>query len=143
KASVVAKLAAAPYAADFRRVFGDRIFDDVEGAYLAMSLAIQRYEREDVEFNALSSKYDAFLRGQATLTDQELRGLALFNAPDKGNCAACHPSARGSDGAPPLLTDFTYDNLGVPRNPAILANADPDYFDLGMCGPDRTDLANR
>ena len=141
KASVVAKLAAAPYAADFRRVFGDRIFDDVEGAYLAMSLAIQQYEREDVEFNALSSKYDAFLRGQATLTDQELRGLALFNAPDKGNCAACHPSARGSDGAPPLFTDFSYDNLGVPRNPEIARNADPATFDLGLC--ERADLAQR
>jgi cytochrome c peroxidase len=30
--------------------------------------------------------------------------------------------------------------LGVPRNPAIPANADPAYFDLGLCGPVRTDL---
>jgi cytochrome c peroxidase len=141
KASVVAKLAAGPYAAEFRRVFGDRVFDDVEGAYQRMTLAIQQYEREDVEFNAFSSKYDAFLRGQATLTDQEQRGLALFNAPDKGNCAACHPSARGSDGSPPLFTDFTYDNLGVPRNAEIDRNVDPAYFDLGLC--QRADLIGR
>jgi cytochrome c peroxidase len=141
KASVVARLAAAPYAAEFRRVFGDRVFDDVDGAYQRMTLAIQQYEREDVEFNAFSSKYDAFLRGEATLSDQELRGLALFNAPAKGNCAACHPSARGSDGSPPLFTDFTYDNLGVPRNPEIDRNADPAYFDLGLC--QRADLAQR
>ena len=141
KASVVVKLAAAPYAAEFRRVFGDRVFDDVDGAYQRMTLAIQQYEREDVEFNAFSSKYDAFLRGQAALSDQELRGLALFNAPAKGNCAACHPSARGSDGSPPLFTDFTYDNLGVPRNPEIDRNADPAYFDLGLC--QRVDLAQR
>jgi len=141
KASVIAKLAAAPYATEFRRVFGDRVFDDVEGAYQRMTLAIQQYEREDVEFNAFSSKYDAFLRGQATLGDQELRGLALFNAPDKGNCAACHPSARGSDGSPPLFTDFSYDNLGVPRNPEIDRNADPAYFDLGLC--QRADLTAR
>ena len=141
KASVVVKLAAAPYAAEFRRVFGDRVFDDVDGAYQRMTLAIQQYEREDVEFNAFSSKYDAFLRGQATLGDQELRGLALFNAPDKGNCAACHPSARGSDGSPPLFADFSYDNLGVPRNPEIDRNADPAYFDLGLC--QRADLTAR
>jgi len=141
KASVVAKLAAAPYADEFRKVFGADVFADVEGAYLRMSLAVQQYEREDVEFNAYSSKYDAFLRGQAALSDQELRGLALFNAPGKGNCAACHPSARGTDGAPPLFTDFSYDNLGVPRNPEILRNADSTYFDLGLC--QRADLAPR
>jgi cytochrome c peroxidase len=42
-----------------------------------------------------------------------------------------------------VFTDYTYDNLGVPRNPDIPANADPGYFDLGLCGPDRTDLAYR
>jgi cytochrome c peroxidase len=31
----------------------------------------------------------------------------------------------------------------VPRNPDISANQDPSYFDLGLCGPFRTDLANR
>jgi len=70
--------------------------------------------------------------------------LALFNDPDKGNCASCHTSTKGADGSHPLFTDFTYDNLGVPRNPEILANADPTYFDLGLCGRDglrdRTDL---
>jgi cytochrome c peroxidase len=141
KASVVAKLAAAPYADEFRKVFGPDVFADTEGAYLRISLAAQQYEREDVEFNAYGSKYDAFLRGQAALTDQELRGLALFNAPGKGNCAACHPSARGADGASPLFTDFSYDNLGVPRNPEILRNADPSYFDLGLC--QRADLVAR
>ena len=139
KAAVVAKLAAAPYADDFRRLFGATIFSDVEGAYLRLSLAVQQYEREDVEFNAYSSKYDAFLRGTAALSDQELRGLALYNSPTKGNCAGCHPSARGADGSPPLFTDFTYDNLGLPRNPELQRNADPAYFDLGLC--QRADLA--
>jgi cytochrome c peroxidase len=140
KASVVAKLAAAPYAEEFKRVFGANVFADVEGAYLRLSLAVQQYEREDVEFNAYSSKYDAFLRGRAALSDAELRGLALFNSPTKGNCAACHPSAR-ADGAPPIFTDFSYDNLGLPRNPEIERNADPAYFDLGLC--QRADLAER
>ncbi len=141
KAAVIARLAAAPYAADFRKVFGAAIFDDVEGAYQRLSLAVQQYEREDAEFNAYSSKFDAFLRGQAVLSAPEARGLALFNAPTKGNCAACHPSARGPDGAPPLFTDFSYDALGVPRNPELERNADPSYYDLGLC--QRADLAGR
>ena len=111
KASVVAKLAAATYAAEFKAVYGAGIFSDVEGAYQRMTLAIQSYEKEDSEFNAYTSKYDAFLRGSATLTAEELRGLAFFNSPTKGNCAGCHPSAKGADGSLPLFTDFTYDNL--------------------------------
>lgn len=141
KASVVAKVAAGPYAADFKMLFGPDVFSDVDGAYLRISLAVQQYEREDREFNAYSSKYDAFLRGAATLSDQEMRGLALYNSPTKGNCAACHPSQRGADGALPLFTDFTYDNLGLPRNPELQRNADPTYYDLGLC--QRADLRAR
>ncbi len=140
-AEVVARLAAAPYAPDFLALFGAGALDDVEGAFLRLTLALQQYQREDVAFRPFTSKYDAFLRGQATLSPRELRGLALFNAPSKGNCAACHPSAAGPDGAPPLFTDFSYDALGVPRNPAIAANADPGHFDLGLC--QRPDLADR
>jgi cytochrome c peroxidase len=141
QAAVVARLAAAPYAADFEAVFGADALADPAQAYQRMTLAIQAYEREDSEFNAFTSKYDAFLDGRATLTDQEMRGLAWFNSPAKGNCAACHPSAPGADGSPPLFTDFSYDNLGVPRNLEIAANADPAHFDLGLC--QRPDLATR
>jgi cytochrome c peroxidase len=77
------------------------------------------------------------------LSPGELRGLALFEDPDTGNCAACHPSRPGADGSPPLFTDFTYDNVGLPRNARIAANADPAFFDLGLCGPLRKDLAAR
>ncbi|MBI1752616.1 MAG: c-type cytochrome [Acidobacteria bacterium] len=143
KASVVAKLAEAPYAADFKQVFGAGIFGDVERAYLCMTLAIQRYELEDAEFHPFDSKYDAFLAGKAVLSPQEKRGLALFNSPAKGNCAACHPSARGADGAPPMFTDFTYDVLGVPRNPELKDNADPASFDLGLAARAAGDLADR
>jgi len=146
KAAVVQRLSQASYADEFRRVFGADIFADAETAYDRMTFAIAQYEKEDDEFAEFSSKYDAFVRGQTTLTAQELRGLALFNDPTKGNCAGCHPSARGADGSLPLFTDFTYDNLGVPRNPELQANADPARFDLGLCArPDgsmsaRTDL---
>jgi cytochrome c peroxidase len=142
-AGLSAKLRAASYAAEFRRVFGDTIFDDPDAAFDRARIALQAYQLEDPDFHRYDSKYDQFLAGRVALTSRELQGLALFNNPAKGNCAACHPSARGADGAPPLFTDFTYDNLGVPRNPAIAANADPTYFDLGLCGPFRTDLATR
>ncbi|MFO1272813.1 MAG: cytochrome c peroxidase [Rubrivivax sp.] len=143
KAAVVALLAAAPYAKDFEAVFGAGILSRPDEAFERIKLAIQAYELESAEFRPFSSKYDAFLSGRAAFSDAELRGLALFNSPAKGNCAACHPSARGTDGSPPLFTDFSYDALGVPRNPALAVNADPAYFDLGLCAREGGDLAAR
>lgn len=139
-ADFAARLQRATYAAEFRAVFGQDVFADADRVVDRATLALERYQLEDSEFHAYSSKYDAFLAGKARLEDRELRGLALFNNPQKGNCAACHPSGRGADGSAPLFTDFSYDNLGVPRNPDIAANADASYYDLGLCGPARTDL---
>ena len=52
--------------------------------------------------------------GNLGLTDAELRGLALFNT--NGRCAMCHV-LTSENGQPPVFTDFTYDNLGIPKNP--------------------------
>jgi cytochrome c peroxidase len=68
-----------------------------------------------------------YLAGNVALTGRELRGLALFNDPDKGNCAACHRAPRGADGCRPSLPTSP-DNIGVPRNAAIAANADPLFL---------------
>lgn len=143
RAAVVAKLAQASYAGEFRQLFGANIFDDPDAAYDRLTLALQQYQREDVEFHPFSSRYDAFLRGTARLSDAQLRGLALFQSPTKGNCAGCHPSSRGADGSLPLFTDFTYDNLGVPRNTELAQNADPAFFDLGLCARAGGGLAAR
>jgi cytochrome c peroxidase len=142
-AEVIAKLRLTSYADEFRRVFGAGILDTPDAAFDRMRHALSQYQIEDADFHPFDSKYDHFLAGRETLSGRELQGLALFNNPTKGSCAACHPGGRGTDGSAPLFTDFTYDNLGVPRNPAIAANADPAYFDMGLCGPFRTDLAQR
>jgi cytochrome c peroxidase len=142
QAAVVARLARASYADEFRALYGAAIFDDVEGAFARLTQSLARYQQEgDAALHAYTSKYDDFLRGRASLSEPELRGLALFNSPAKGNCAACHPSARRADGALPLFTDFSFDNLGVPRNPELARNADPAYFDLGLCA--RAELSAR
>jgi cytochrome c peroxidase len=67
----------------------------------------------------------------------------LFEDPKKGNCAECHISQRGNDGSAPQFSDFGLIALGLPRNPAIPRNADPRWFDLGLCGPLRVDLHDR
>lgn len=138
-AEVVAKLRRAPYRRLFEQVYGGSALDEVEPAYERMTSAIAAFERTRA-FRRFSSKYDAFLAGEARLTRKERRGLALFEDPTKGNCAACHPSAVDEDGAPPQFTDFTYDNIGMPKNPdnpfyALPADLNPageDFIDLGL-----------
>jgi len=150
KAAVVQRIANASWAAEFKRLYGSDVFNDIDLAFERLGLALQAFQRQRVGFNEFTSKYDAVLRGTTILNEQEARGLALFNDPQKGNCASCHPSSKSQDGSHPLFTDFTYDNLGVPRNSEIRANDDPEYFDLGLCARtnakghqdliDRTDL---
>src|SRR5579871_3450384 len=142
-ATVAQRLSSASYADRFRAVFGADVFGDAELTFLAARFAIAQYETYAPEFRPYSSKFDRILSGKQMLSPQELRGYALFNRKDKGNCAGCHLSTRQADGSAPVFTDYTFDNLGVPRNAEIPATADAAYFDLGLCGPDRTDLAAR
>lgn len=142
-ASAVARLALSEYVGQFRGLFGADIFADPDRAFLAMRYAVSVFENTASQFRPFSSKFDLFLKGKIKLTTQELRGYAWFNSQAKGGCAGCHPSKRPSDGSPPVFTDYTYDNLGVPRNVQIPANLDPTYFDMGLCGPERTDLLDR
>lgn len=139
---VVDKVARAPYAALFRQAFGASVFDDRGRAFKAVMLALEAFEESPADFYPYSSKYDAFLRGTAALSAAEQRGRDAFNDPARGNCARCHPSAMRA-GAFPQFTDFGFAALGAPRNPAIPANADPRYYDLGLCGPLRKDFAGR
>jgi cytochrome c peroxidase len=83
-------------------------------AYDHIATAIAAYERSR-EVNPFSSKFDRHLAGTAALSPQEQQGLALFTG--RGKCSACHPVDKGPRGELPVLTDFTFDNLGIPRNP--------------------------
>ncbi len=128
-------------AGQFVQLFGPRIFDDAQRVVGEALFAIARYQFEDPSFHAFDSKYDSWLQGKAKLSPQEMRGYLAFTDPRRGNCAACHIAAPSADGLPPLFTDDQYEALGVPRNPAIAANRDAAFFDLGLCGPVRRDLS--
>jgi cytochrome c peroxidase len=137
------KLQRAAYAEQFRRVFGASVFDDPKLAYRQALIAIERFELEDPSFHPYSSKYDDYLEGRASLSARELRGLALFDDPKGGNCASCHLDRKGADGSHPLFTNYQFEALGVPRNPEITANRQPEHYDKGVCGPLRLDQSEQ
>jgi len=143
KQAVVAAIQGSSYAGLFEEVFGPGAFENVDTAYDSMALAIAALEKTNA-FKRFNSRFDELWTKckevgidlstvtdpnsfgslpQGILTDLELRGLALFNNPEKGNCAACHPTSDFVDGSgkvlPPLFTDFSYDNLGIPKNARI------------------------
>jgi cytochrome c peroxidase len=140
---VAARLARSRYRQAFAQLFGPGIVNDPRQLVDEAMFAIGRFEVEDPSFHPFTSKYDAWLQGQARLAPAEMRGLRLFDDPAKGNCAACHLSQPTRDGLPPLFTDTQYEALGVPRNSALAVNRDPHFHDLGLCGPFRQDLATQ
>lgn len=140
-ATVAVKLRKAPYASTFVQLFGAGILQNPGLLVDEAMFAVARFQVEDASFHPYSSKYDYWLEGKARLTPAEARGLQLFEDKDKANCAGCHLDKPGKDGAPPLLTDFQYEGLGAPRNGELSVNKNPHYFDLGLCGPMRHDIA--
>jgi cytochrome c peroxidase len=117
KQAVLEQIAASEYAELWEDVWGEPISveteADVELNYNRVGLAIAAYE-SSFEVNQFTSKYDYYLDGLVELSEDEEWGLELFNG--KAKCSLCHISELGSGGELPLLTDFTFDNLGVPKN---------------------------
>jgi cytochrome c peroxidase len=136
KKSIILAVKKSDYAALFEKVWGPGSLDaekDVDGAYVKVGRSIATYERS-AEVNPFSSKFDDFWRAAGAkglkvegisessmdtfkgigLADTELHGLALFNT--KGKCTNCHVLTP-ENGKPPVFTNYSYDNLGVPRNP--------------------------
>lgn len=135
KKTIIKKVMASDYAALFKKVWGPGSLSlkDTDGTYHRIAHSIAAYERS-IEVNPFNSKFDDFWRKATSsglkvesieaanmnrfkgmgLDDEELKGLMLFNT--TGQCAECHV-LTSENGVPPLFTDFTYDNLGVPRNP--------------------------
>lgn len=135
------------------------IESEVLEAYNNIGKAIAAFERSTnlVKFN---SKFDKFWQEQGqnvaafgidenrkyeglptnfkskVFTPQEAEGLALFNAEDKGKCSLCHLTSNHVEAGgivyPPLFTDFTYDNLGIPVNPRIAKLAGEQPIDYGL-----------
>ena len=115
-----------------KTIYGEEIFNDTMKAYNAIADSIALFEMSPV-FAPFDSKYDHYLAGKTTLTDLEQEGLKLFDG--KAMCTACHP-AIGENGAHPLFTDHSFDNLGVPANTALhtarTAFGQDNPVDLGL-----------
>jgi cytochrome c peroxidase len=140
---LVAKVRALSYFKDFASVFNVPANATDQQVYDILRTAFETYQRQDPDYLLFNSKFDRFLDGTVSLSASEERGRQLFNNPNKGNCASCHSSQIGPGQQRPLFTNFRYAALGVPRNNTSTANQNASFFDMGLCGPVRTDLTAR
>lgn len=129
---VIGKICSSTYTNQFLNVCGAEACDsdNVSTAYDCVGLSVAAYEGS-AESNAFSSKFDAFLKGKARLTPSESQGYGLFMG--KGKCNKCHVISFGKKHGPALFTDYTFDNLGIPRYEANpFYNAAPEYNPDGI-----------
>ena len=170
KTAVCEAVAGARYAPLFEAVWGPGSLDcspaGVMATYDRIGLSIAAYEASS-EVNEFSSRFDRYWRTslaagndpeatglaegakevldpEGTLTEQEFAGLKEFGE----YCSRCHIShIPGPGGVPPLFTDFSFNNIGVPKNPDLpfykmdkvfLEDGTPinplgaDFIDLGL-----------
>jgi cytochrome c peroxidase len=121
------------YISLWKKVWGEKLLystqEEINLNFDRVGLAIAAYEGSS-EVNQFSSKFDYYLQGLAELTSEEASGLELFNS----KCASCHIS-ESIGKTPPLFTDFTFDNLGVPINPENpVYDYNPAFIDYGLGG---------
>ena len=111
--AVVELVRQAFYADQFEQVFGEGALDQTTSAFIQIGDALAAFERSSI-FSPFSSKFDRLQNGAVTFTASEQRGLNLFNG--RGECSTCH-TTRPNPAGLVMLTNFEYENIGVPANP--------------------------
>ncbi len=109
-AAVTNAIRKADYYKDLLSLYGN---GDDHHVYVSACDAIAAFERSEY-LSEFSSKFDFYLAGKIELHQHEKKGFDLFQG--KAGCIKCHSMTPESDGRI-LFTDYSYHNIGVPKNP--------------------------
>ena len=134
KASVVDRLKENPaYVSAFDALFSPGVLEDPDSGYEAMRASIAAFEHTPV-FSPFDSKYDRYLRGEATFTDQEELGRVLFFSQQFTNCNQCHQLHTSQISPTETFSNYEYHNIGIPENEAARAlnGVADDHVDRGL-----------
>ena len=128
---LAAKIMHGPYAQEFRNAMDPA--SAPEAILRGVGAALEAFLTSD-EMTPATSKYDSYVRGQATLTEQERLGLEIFKDRRRGACSGCHRMAETSTNpGESMFTDFGYDAVAIPRNHDLPGTHNAASFDLGLC----------
>ena len=111
EAALASLLRRSDYATSLRHWIGEDAWnDDQQLAYHAYRALVEFLKTP--RFRPFDARIDAYLEGdQGALSESEKRGLLVFQ--ETGKCADCH-MLTPTHWERPLLSDYGYDNLGVP-----------------------------
>lgn len=134
-ANVVSKIKNTSYFSEIEKEYGLAKTDEEIMSYVADALAAFETSKE---VNSFTSKFDYFSKQLIKFSDTEKKGLAIFQG--KGKCAQCHVLEPDARIGKILFTDFSYDNIGVPRNEknpfynqsTAINPAGANFIDLGI-----------
>jgi cytochrome c peroxidase len=105
------RLRKSDYAGSFKAWVGEETWTDDRALNESAFRALAEFLKEPL-FRPFDARIDDFLSGdESALNAQEKRGLEVFKGP--GKCADCH-LLEPVDWPQALLSDYGYDNLGVP-----------------------------
>ncbi|MBX9806284.1 MAG: c-type cytochrome [Flavobacteriaceae bacterium] len=133
KTSVAKKIKQASYYPKMAELYTNSPFENDILTYVAD--ALMKFQTSD-QVNPFTSKFDYYLQGRASFTLEEKKGFALFQG--KALCSQCHITDPDPIQRKVLFTDFSYDNLGVPKNlnnpfyTQAANSAGTNYIDLGI-----------
>lgn len=135
--NVVSKVKNAIYFSKIEEEYGLAKTDEKLMSFIADALVAFETSKE---VNSFTSKFDYFNKQLIKFTDNEKKGLALFQG--KAKCAQCHVLEPDERTGKILFTDFSYDNIGVPRNEKNpfynqsneINPAGANFIDLGIGG---------
>ncbi|UWS77826.1 methylamine utilization protein MauG [Phaeobacter sp. G2] len=133
------------YREQFAALFSPTVLQEDESGFTAMTQAIAAFER-GAEFTPFSSKYDRYLAGRAQFSKEEELGRTLFFSEQFTNCNQCHQLRSSPIAAQETFSDYSYHNIGVPGNPAVIQEAGMamDFVDEGLlANPQVTDPGER
>ena len=109
--ALASRLRASDYAGGLKKLVGAKNWQDDTSVTFHAYLSLVNFLQSPM-FRPFDSKFDRFRRGNpAALNEVEKRGMKIYTG--KGKCNDCHP-LTANHWEQPLLSDFGFDNLGVP-----------------------------
>ncbi len=103
------------YQSLFKKLYGEKVFNNIDQAYLAMTKSIEAFEKTDL-FSPFDSKYDRYLKGEYQLTSQQDLGMTLFFSQQFTNCNICHQLRKLPSAKQETFSNYEYHNIGTPAN---------------------------
>lgn len=109
------KIRETDYFDEFKKVFGTQGLQDDQVVLLYATQALKSFQQSP-QVNPYTSKFDFYLQGKAQFTEQEKRGWKLFQDTTKTKCSLCHLSTPSEFTNTIVFTDFSYENIGIPKH---------------------------